>query len=288
MSKQSLLALLGLPDQFGVALLLLALALFLAPYLAGHDFGVVKIPSFNPAARRILRFIGPVCLLAVVLLHVPLVDKPTPPQKEGHTVAEATCTLSGLVFDSDTNRPLAGVFLDLYRDLSNMQQRPTVLKPGVATTGPDGKFSINCNWVKQSQFPILLALRNPNWQATRITGPKIEKPGQWEGINIPIAMSEVELKPLPDVWVSFSDRKIGPDWFLVGIVENKGGRTFACVRARFHISTSYQDKMEGEPDRDLGFVDVDVRDLGPNEKRPYQTKLPKKVGIGLISKQECQ
>jgi hypothetical protein len=54
------------------------------------------------------------------------------------------------------------------------------------------------------------------------------------------------------------------------------------------MSTSYQDKLQGEPDRDLGFIDVEVRNLGPMEKRPYEKKLPQQAGIGLESKQKCQ
>lgn len=50
-----------------------------------------------------------------------------------------TCTLSGLVFDSDSNKPLPSIQVDLYRDQSGIQQRPKMLKEGVATTGPEWK-----------------------------------------------------------------------------------------------------------------------------------------------------
>jgi hypothetical protein len=201
---------------------------------------------------------------------------------------EIACSLSGLVFDSDSNKPLPGVWVDLYRDLSSIQQRPQVLKAGAATTGPDGRFSINCSWVKESQFPLLLAVRHGEWVATRISGPKIERSGQWDGINIPIPMSEVELEPLRELSVSFSSKKVDSDWLLMGNVENKSGRSFPCIKVRFDMSTSYQDQMQGESKRHLGFLDVEVRDLEPHEKRPYQKKLPQQAGISLDSKQECQ
>ena len=68
----SLLERLNLPANFGYALLLLGLALSLAPYLRGADFGVVKIPDLSDGTRRALVFIGPLVLAAAVLVHVPV------------------------------------------------------------------------------------------------------------------------------------------------------------------------------------------------------------------------
>lgn len=248
-----------------------------------------KKKSFFTTLPGILTGIAAV-ITAVTGLYVALRKPPEPkvvslPEERREEIA---CSISGLVFDSDSNRPLSGVWVDLYRDLSSIQQRPKRLKAGVATTGPDGRFSINCSWVKESQYPLLLAVRHQDWVATRITGPKIERSGEWDGIRIPIPMNEIDLKPLRELSVSFSSRKIGSDRFLMGEVENKSGRSFPCVRVRFNMSTSYQDQMQGEPKRDLGFVDVEVRNLRPHEKRPYRKKLPGRVGISLHSKQECQ
>ena len=198
------------------------------------------------------------------------------------------CSISGLLFDSDKNKPLSGASIDLYRDLRSIQQRPKKLKAGVATTGPDGKFSINCSWVEESQYPLLIAVRHRDWRATRITGPSIERSGEWDGIRIPIPMSEIEPKSLREVEVSFSSRKLNSDRFLMGEIENKSGRSFPCVRVRFNTMTSYQDQVEGEQKRHLGFVDVEVLNLKPHEKRSYQKKLPDRVGISLHSKEECQ
>ena len=198
------------------------------------------------------------------------------------------CVLAGRVFDSDSNKPLSGVWVDLHRDLSSIQQRPQRLKAGVASTGPDGKFSINCSWVKESNFPLLLAVRHRDWIATRITGPKIERSGEWNGINIPIPMSEIDMKALKEISVSFSSRKIDTDRYLIGHIENKSKRSFPCIRARFNMTTSYQDQLQGEPKRQLGFLDVEIRNIGPHEKTPYKKILPGSVGISLHSKEECQ
>lgn len=43
MEKHGLITEFGLPDQFWIALLLLGLTLLLAPYLSGHDLGIIKV-----------------------------------------------------------------------------------------------------------------------------------------------------------------------------------------------------------------------------------------------------
>lgn len=200
---------------------------------------------------------------------------------------ETACSLAGRVFDSDSNKPLSGVWVDLYRDLSSIQQRPQRLEAGVATTGPGGEFFINCSSVKESYFPLLLAVRHRDWVDTKITGPKIERSDEWSGINIPVSMSEIDMKALREISVSFTTRRIDTEQFLVGHIENKSERSFPCIRARFSMTTSYQDQLQGEPKRQLGFLDVELRNIGPREKMPYQKKLPGSVGIGLYSTEEC-
>ena len=285
MMKQSLLGVLGLPGEFGVALLLIALVLVLAPYLSGHDLGVIKIPEFGPGAKRALKIGGPSAMVAVLAFHLPFIE--TADRDGNGMIADTACTISGVVFDTESNRRLGGLWIDLYRDLSSIQQRPKMLDAGVARTGPDGSFAINCSAVENDQFPILLAVRHKDWDATRITGPNIGERGRWEGINIAIPMREIKLRPLRDVGVSFSSEKISADWFLVGAVENKSNHTYPCLRASFQMSTPYQERIQGEPVRNLGLIDVEVRDVEPGESRSYREKLPRQVGIGLHSKQEC-
>src|SRR5712691_8267570 len=156
MNKHNLLFELGLPEQFGVVLLLLALILLLAPYLAGQDLGVIKVPPFTPSSKRILRVFGPLAMLAALFLHVPFFGKQK--KQATQTSQEGSCLLAGVVFDGGSNKRLSGVWIDLYRDQSSIGQRPAILKRSVATTGPDGRFSFDCSWVDKSQFPILLGV----------------------------------------------------------------------------------------------------------------------------------
>jgi len=194
--------------------------------------------------------------------------------------------ISGLVYDSDSNKPLSGILIDIYTDRTD--QRPTRLKAGVATTGPDGKFTIDCSWVEDTQFPLRLALRHKNWMATHITGVSIENSNGIKGINIPIQMNRIDMKTLMDIEVSFSSEQIDSNWFLVGKVENRSERSYPCIRARFNMGTSFQDKQNGQPDLDLGFLDIEMQNIEPGEKRAYKKKLPKRVGIKLSSKEECE
>jgi hypothetical protein len=71
---ESVLQRLGLPPEFGVALLVFCFALSVAPYLTGADFGAVKIPSLELSIRRRLRWLGPLALIISILLHLPAIS----------------------------------------------------------------------------------------------------------------------------------------------------------------------------------------------------------------------
>ncbi len=60
------------PEAVGILLFVIALALALAPYLASVDFGPIKVPSLSDAAKKRLRVLGPILLLLVLLLHLPI------------------------------------------------------------------------------------------------------------------------------------------------------------------------------------------------------------------------
>lgn len=68
-AKDNILQLLGLPSESGILLFILSLIFTLAPYLAGNDFGVIKIPNFDDSLKRKFKFIGPLSLLLVFGLH---------------------------------------------------------------------------------------------------------------------------------------------------------------------------------------------------------------------------
>jgi hypothetical protein len=98
-------------------------------------------------------------------------------------------------------------------------------------------------------------------------------------------MSTVDLKPLREIGVSFGGKHVGSDWFLYGDVENKSSESFPCIRAKFRMTATND---EGEAGQDLGEFVVEVRKLGPNEKRPYEQKPPGQVGIRFEEKEVCQ
>jgi hypothetical protein len=79
-SRRSIISWLGIPEAFGTVILSLALILTLAPYLAGTDFGIFKVPDLNAQYRKILKWLGPVFLLGAFLLFVPLLETPTSPE----------------------------------------------------------------------------------------------------------------------------------------------------------------------------------------------------------------
>jgi len=227
--------------------------------------------------------------LTIILQASDATPPPQTPEANATPVNEtAPCSISGLVFDSDSNQPLSGISVEVFRDLSAIQQRPERLKTNIAATGPDGMFSFNCSWVDKSQFPLLLAVHHADWVATQITGPVIDRSGQWDGIRIPIPMSEIEMRPLRDLLVSFTSKKDGSNWFVVGEVENRSEQSIPCVKVGFSMTTSYQDRLQGEPIRDFGLLIIELRDLHPQEKRAYEKQLPKQVGLGLYSKEECR
>jgi hypothetical protein len=91
MDRTSLFKILGLPDSFGVVLLSFSLILLLSPYFSGADFGLFKIPTFGPPAKRWLRVIGPIIFGLVVLFFIPTI--PTTGSRPGnHNNANATAT----------------------------------------------------------------------------------------------------------------------------------------------------------------------------------------------------
>jgi hypothetical protein len=75
----TLIKILGLPDQFGVTLLSVALVFTLAPYFSNTDLGFIRIPPFSEDAQRRLRFTGPIFLAVAVVMHLPIPTTPTDP-----------------------------------------------------------------------------------------------------------------------------------------------------------------------------------------------------------------
>ncbi len=72
MDSKNIFGMLGLPEAFGVIVLVLMLILFLAPYTTGKDFGIFKIPEFSSNTQRRLKLWGPITLFLGFLLFIPL------------------------------------------------------------------------------------------------------------------------------------------------------------------------------------------------------------------------
>jgi hypothetical protein len=70
----STLNVLGVPEGFGELLLAFSFILLIAPYAAGADFGVLKVPDFSDIGKRQLKLWGPVALLISIVLFLPLWD----------------------------------------------------------------------------------------------------------------------------------------------------------------------------------------------------------------------
>jgi len=70
--RTSLFKVSGLPDPFGVVVLVFSFILLLSPYLSGADFGVFKVPVFAPPAKKWLRLIGPAFFVVCVLSFLPI------------------------------------------------------------------------------------------------------------------------------------------------------------------------------------------------------------------------
>ncbi len=189
-----------------------------------------------------------------------------------------TCTLSGRVLHIDTGEPLAGVGMDLYRSVRN--QRPQSLSSNVATTGRRGEFTIDCSSISDSNFPLTFGLHRNDWKSHYIIGPEVERPGNQDGLILRMRHGPAPVAPGDLARFSFSSREEDSTWFVSGDVENVSGRNLACVRLRFKMSTSYQDRQRGIPVRDLGVLEVEIRNLAEGEKRRYRQALVGPVGLG--------
>ena len=64
----------GLPNEFGVVLLIFSFILLIAPYLSGFDFGIFKIPRFSKKTKQRLKYIGPIIFIICLLLYYPFFE----------------------------------------------------------------------------------------------------------------------------------------------------------------------------------------------------------------------
>jgi len=105
------------------------------------------------------------------------------------TPSDEECSIEGRIFDEETNRPISGVWIDLYRWRGG-PRATSRLKALAATTGPEGRYVINCTNIDQDEFPIILGIRSPAWRGTRFVGQTIEDKDEWKANNIPTQSGE--------------------------------------------------------------------------------------------------
>ena len=106
------------------------------------------------------------------------------------------CSISGKIFETDSNRPLSGVQVSLYQEVTN--SRPREVRPRVATTGPDGAFKASCKGIDSAKFPLVLQLWHPRWNAHLLTGPQFAASGDWNDVNLAVDVSTLlKRRPLP-------------------------------------------------------------------------------------------
>lgn len=290
----------GLPEQFGFLLLAIATILLLSPYLSGSDLGMIKIPNLSEGAKKSLKLGGPIAMLAVIVLHVNMLPKVVSEEKPEPVTADvleptdsdlssdedvsenssaARCSVSGTVFDRNTNEPISALLVGVQSD-TGKTPRPVPLARHLATTGPDGRFVFQCDWIEAEQFPIRISVSHRDWVATHL-GPKIKESGKWDGINFPIDLAKVTLKekPMPEIGVSFRMRfRDDTRTVVYGEVKNKSEKRFACVKVTFEL------RKDGERS---GTQDVIVRNLKALENRVYEAEFPPNVDFRLLSKKEC-
>ena len=293
----SILEAAGLPEQFGLLVLSIGVVLLLSPYLSGSDLGVIKIPTLPDNAKRSLKIVGPLTLAVAIGVHLRIleteIDEPEPPPEtstqetdgpeefsgEPPTTSATPCVVSGTVFDLNTNNPISALSIGVLSD-NGESTRPVPLDRNVATTGPDGRFTFPCDHISESAFPIQVSVRHRDWVATHL-GPRVTRPGEWQDVNFPIDLKNVDLvdRTLEEIGLSFGSRSRDASRTLVaGNLVNKSDKSYSCVRITFFLS------RKGERS---GVKHLVFRDVNPNETRAYEADFPPDVGFGIQSKAEC-
>jgi VHL beta domain len=86
--KQSFNNRCGIPGTVSALFITVAFALTLSPYLANADFGVLKVPDFQPTTLHMLEILGPMLLLISILLNYPFFAQvSSSPRSAGTSIA---------------------------------------------------------------------------------------------------------------------------------------------------------------------------------------------------------
>jgi hypothetical protein len=95
------------------------LILVLAPYFSGLDFGVIKIPAFNPDLQKRLKWIGPIIMLLIISIHIPFYNSDSESNSNDLTTVEDTTITK--IQDEQNSDPIdtSVVRSDFIRDSSS-------------------------------------------------------------------------------------------------------------------------------------------------------------------------
>jgi hypothetical protein len=124
MHKHSTYEQLGLPGHIGEIFLLVSLALTLAPYFPGVDFGPLKVPALPDATRKTLKLLAPILLTISVVFFFPFWTEPS----EHIQSAAADDTVKTVLFKNSSSRNVNLDWLD-YDGNADVTIRRT-FKPG--------------------------------------------------------------------------------------------------------------------------------------------------------------
>jgi hypothetical protein len=68
----------GLPNEFGISLLMISLGLALSPFLGVFKMGPLETSKLSRKVARVMRYVGPVLFVGCVILHIPLIKTINP------------------------------------------------------------------------------------------------------------------------------------------------------------------------------------------------------------------
>ena len=187
MDRSSLFKMSGLPEPFGVVLLVFSLILLLTPYFSGAGFGVFTIPIVNERAKKLLKIIGPILFVSCILFFVPIfpdnkqaasATSSSPPLRPTPSTELTTPTnVNGAKTDTNANNAEPIKTEPSSHETANASSECTETRYAIISNFDDGAY--NGNPPSPTEFSITKPLKITNIY-TRHRG--------WKGIPPPGAV----------------------------------------------------------------------------------------------------